>query len=139
MFLPFVLLCVYAASAQAQAVDITQQKNNLWGERGLSNPSRRIRDIADNALLYFNATTEMRPVLLFTIATPASLNTTLPRLLANLASFKSNDQVDTYGHVTTLAEHTIVASTSMPVQLGCDSLQRLYQHVSHLTSSICLC
>ncbi|KAG2430888.1 hypothetical protein HXX76_009861 [Chlamydomonas incerta] len=68
----------------------------------------------------------MRSVVLLTIATPASINGTLRRVLANLASFKGKEQIDTYGHDTSLAEHTIVASTSMAVQLGCDALSQTY-------------
>ncbi|GFR42872.1 hypothetical protein Agub_g3863 [Astrephomene gubernaculifera] len=116
-----VLLSVTLASSQP--VDINAQKGQYWGEKGLANPSRRLREIADFALLYFNATTEFRAVLLFTIATPASKDNVLPRLLENLASFKSHDQVDTNGNdATSLAEHTIVGTTNMDTQHACDKL-----------------
>ncbi|KAG2445037.1 hypothetical protein HYH02_008905 [Chlamydomonas schloesseri] len=49
-------------------------------------------------------------------------------MLASLAGFKGGGQTDAYGHGTSLAEHTIVASTSLPVQLGCDALQQTYHN-----------
>jgi hypothetical protein len=124
----FVLL-LYATVVVAH-VDISQQKMRYWGERGLENPSRRLRELADWSLLYFNTSRAMRPVLLFTIATPASTSGVLSRVLENLDKFKSNDQFDVNGSPTTsLAEHTLVASTSMDAQRGCDSLTERYHHV----------
>ncbi|GIL48075.1 hypothetical protein Vafri_4778 [Volvox africanus] len=123
------LLILLFASIVAGNVDITQQKNQYWSEHGLQNPPFRLRQLADVSLLYFNSSREIRAVLLFTIASPASIPVVLPRVLENLASFLSQDQLDTNGNrATTLAEHTLVATTNMEAQQGCDRLNEKYKH-----------
>ncbi|GIL74904.1 hypothetical protein Vretimale_2524 [Volvox reticuliferus] len=126
------LFILFFASLVAGNVDITHQKNYYWSEQGLENPSQGLLQVADWSLLYFNTSREIRPVLLFTIATPASIPVVLPQVLENLASFLSQDQMDANGNrATTLAEHTLVASTNIEAHHGCGRLTEKYHHKCH--------
>jgi hypothetical protein len=102
---------------------------SYWMEKGLTNPPRGLRERADWAYMYFNTSSGSRPVLLFTIATPATVKTVLPRVLENLQRFKSSDQQDINGQPTHMAEHTIVATTNMDAQRACDELEKKYHQV----------
>ncbi len=62
------------------------------------------------------------------MATPSSVKGVLPRVLENLDSFKREDQIDTNGWATSLAEHTIVLSTNHEAHEGCRKLSEKFKN-----------
>lgn len=62
------------------------------------------------------------------MATPSSVKGVLPKVLENLDSFKREDQIDTNGWATSLAEHTIVLSTNHEAHEGCRRLSEKFKN-----------
>lgn len=121
-------ILLFATYAAARA-SVVQQKDQYWAEDGLANPSRRLLHSADGSMMYFNTTSEVRTVLLCTIATPASFPAVLPRVLDNLARLESQNQLNALGNPTDLAKHTIVSTTNKDAQEKCMRLAEIFRQV----------
>lgn len=88
LLLPVLLLVSLAAVRVGGDGEWDNVHRRYWSDRGLNNPEEELRRMADWGLLYFKNAGKQHTVTLVTIASAVAMQSYVPTLLENLASFK---------------------------------------------------